>query len=388
MAIADYHVIKDSLLMGLNNVSGDSISINFDKNELSRMQVIGGALGEFIPEKGNSKVDSTVYYKADFIDYIIDEERSILQKEAEVDYGSTIIESGNIIVDWNTNMLDAEYAYDIYPMVSNANESPMVGESMRFDLINKKGVIRKGKTNFDDGFYHGRTIQREDPNIFHMFDSQYTSCSLDHPHYYFGSKRMKMIQGDKIVARPITLYISDFPVFKLPFAILPNKSGGRRSGWIMPSFGNSQSRGNFIQNLGYYWAPNDFSDARFLFSLYDLRGFNLKSYFRYKKRYKYDGSIRSTLKRDLYLTEDITDIFTDQTTQDWDLHWVHNQAFDPYQNLNIDLTYITSNNFYQSDNEGFDLETRLKQKIESSVNYSKTWPAQKNTLTLYLLFIE
>ena len=34
MAIADYHVIKDSLLMGLNNVSGDSISINFDKNEL------------------------------------------------------------------------------------------------------------------------------------------------------------------------------------------------------------------------------------------------------------------------------------------------------------------------------------------------------------------
>ena len=133
---------------------------HFDKNELSRMQVIGGALGEFIPEKGNSKVDSTVYYKADFIDYIIDEERSILQKEAEVDYGSTIIESGNIIVDWNTNMLDAEYAYDIYPMVSNANESPMVGESMRVDLINKKGVIRKGKTNFDDGFYHGRTIQR------------------------------------------------------------------------------------------------------------------------------------------------------------------------------------------------------------------------------------
>ena len=154
---------------------------------------------------------------------------------------------------------------------------------------------------------------------------------------------------------------------KLPFAILPNKGGGRRSGWIMTSFGNSQSRGNFIQNLGYYWAPNDFSDTRFLFSLYDLRGFNLKSYFRYKKRYKYDGNIRSTLKRDLYLTEDITDIFTDQTTQDWDFHCVHNQTFDPYQRLNIDLTYITSNNFYQSENLGFDLETRLKQKIESSM---------------------
>ena len=72
MAIADYHVIRDSLLMGINNVSGDSITINFHKDELSRMQVSGGGIGEFIPEKGNSKVDSIVYYNAEYIDYIID----------------------------------------------------------------------------------------------------------------------------------------------------------------------------------------------------------------------------------------------------------------------------------------------------------------------------
>tara|TARA_Y100001970_G_scaffold232077_1_gene288721 strand:+ start:562 stop:3789 length:3228 start_codon:yes stop_codon:yes gene_type:complete len=384
MAIADYNVVRDSLLMGVNNVSGDSIMISFSNNELNRMQVFGGGIGEFIPEKGNSKVDSIVYYKAEYIDYIIQAEQSILNKNAAVDYGQTSIESGNIIVDWDTNILDAQYAYDTYPIVLKSNESPMIGESMKFDLINKQGVIKKGKTDFDDGFYQGRTIQREEPNILHMFHSKYTSCSLDHPHYYFGSKRMKMIQGDKVVARPLILYIADFPIIGFPFAILPNKGGGRRTGWIMPSFGNSQSRGNFIQNLGYYWAPNDFLDFKVLMSLYDLKGFNLKSYFRYKKRYQYDGSIRSTLKRDLYMTDDIINIFTDSTTQDWDFHWVHNQKFDPYQSLNIDITYITSNNFYQSDNIGFDLETRLKQKIESSVNYTKTWPDYGNTFTLYL----
>ena len=384
MAIADYHVVRDSLLMGINNVSGDSIMISFSNDELNRMQVFGGGIGKFIPEKGNSKVDSTVYYRAEYIDYIIQAEQSILKKSAEVDYGETSIESGNIIVDWNTNLLDATYAYDSYPIVFKSNESPMIGESMKFDLINKQGVIKKGKTDFDNGFYQGRTIQREEPNILHMFHSKYTSCSLDEPHYYFGSKRMKMIQGDKVVAKPLILYISDFPIIGFPFAILPNKGGGRRTGWIMPSFGNSQSRGNFIQNLGYYWAPNDFSDFKVLMSLYDLKGFNMKSYFRYKKRYEYDGSVRSTLKRDLYLTDDITNIFTDSTTQDWDFHWIHNQKFDPYQSLNIDLTYITSNNFYQSDNIGFDLETRLTQKIESSVNYTKTWPDYGNTLTLYL----
>ena len=384
MAITNYHVIRDSILIGINKVSGDAIEINFKNNNMNKMFVTGGAIGKFVPEQENSKVDSVVYYKAENIDYLIEQEKSILDKNANVDYGQTKIESGNIVVDWNQNLLNAQKKYDVYPKLVNFNESPMIGESMRFDLINKKGVIRKGKTNFDDGYYQGRTIQREDTNVMHMFDSKYTSCSLDHPHYYFGSKKMKMIQGDKIIAKPIILYISDLPVIGFPFAILPNKGGGRRSGWIMPSFGNSSSRGNFLQNLGYYWAPNDYSDFKILTSIYDQRGFNLKSYFRYKKRYKYQGNIRSTFKRDLLETNDITSIFTDSTKQDWDFRWVHSQTFDPYQKLNIDFTYITSNNFYQSENVGFDLETRLKQKIESSMNYTKSWPDTGNNVTLYL----
>ena len=71
-------------------------------------------------------------------------------------------------------------------------------------------------------------------------------------------------------------------------------------------------------------------------------------------------------------------------TQDWDLQWTHKQTFDPYQSLNFDLTYITSNDFYTSQDIGLDLDTRLKQKIESSLNYSKSWPHQKNSFSIYL----
>ena len=384
MAIANYNVIRDSLLVGKNNVSGDSIMLDFKNDQLSKMKILGGGLGEFLPEEGNSKVDSVVYYNAEYIEYMIDAEKSILKKDAKVDYGTTTIKSGNIVVDWITNMLDADKQDDIYPIISRADESPMTGESMRFDLINKKGAIRKGKTSFDNGFYHGKIIQREEPDIMHVFNSKYTSCELDHPHYYFGSNKMKMLQGDKIIARPLTLYIAELPVITLPFAIFPNKGGGRRTGWIMPSFGHRQDRGRFMQNLGYYWAPNDFLDLKFSLTLYDLTGFTFKTYFRYKERYKYNGNLRSTLTRDLVNTDDFGKIFTENSKQDWDLRWSHDQSFSPYEKLNIDLTYITSNNFYQSDNVGFDLDTRLKQKIESSVNYSKTWPEQKNSLTLYL----
>ena len=386
MAIADYNVIKDSMLIGLNNVSGDSILMNFDQGNLNRIQVFEGAIGQFTPEGNNSKVDSIINYNAEYIDYIINDEKSVLNDNAKVEYKGTIIESGKIIVDWDTNMLDADKIDDNYPIVTKAGESPMAGESMKFDLINKKGTIKMGRTSFNDGFYRGKTIQRQEPNILHMHNSIYTSCEKEEPHYYFKSKKMKMLQGDKIIARPITLFISDFPIIGLPFAILPNKGGGRTSGWIMPSFGHSNSRGNFLQNLGYYWAPSDYFDFKFLISLYDYSGFNTKSTLRYKKRYLFDGSVKSKLNRRLKtdLTDDIVDVFSDKTTQDWDIHWIHNQTINPYEKFNLDITYVTSNDFYQSDNIGLDLSTRLTQQIVSSVNYNKTWPYKKNSLNIYL----
>ena len=85
MAIADYNVIKDSMLIGLNNVSGDSILMNFDQGNLNRIQVFEGAIGQFTPEGNNSKVDSIINYNAEYIDYIINDEKSVLNDNAKVE---------------------------------------------------------------------------------------------------------------------------------------------------------------------------------------------------------------------------------------------------------------------------------------------------------------
>ena len=44
----------------------------------------------------------------------------------------------------------------------------------------------------------------------------YTSCELDHPHYYFASKQMKMVPDKHIIAKPIVLHIRELPIFALP----------------------------------------------------------------------------------------------------------------------------------------------------------------------------
>ena len=74
MAIADFSMIKDSLLKGLNNISGDTIKIKFSNNLIQKMDIIGGVKGKFIPDKKNQEISNTIFYEANTIDYEMENE--------------------------------------------------------------------------------------------------------------------------------------------------------------------------------------------------------------------------------------------------------------------------------------------------------------------------
>ncbi len=216
MATTLYHVVDDSLLAGENTVSGDTIRISFQEGEIKRLQVQGGALGEFNPEGENTRIDTTVFYGGEYIDYHIDEQLSFLSEGAFMEYEGTKLSSGEILVNWETNILDAMLVNEEYPTVQTKGESPMKGESMVFDLVAKHGRIVKGKTALNQSFYHGKEVFRDDPNVFHVQSSKYTSCDLDNPHFYLGSRKMKMLPGDRVIAKPLWLHIYDVPIIGLP----------------------------------------------------------------------------------------------------------------------------------------------------------------------------
>jgi len=379
MATTLYHVINDSLLAGMNEASGDSILIDFLDGNIRRIQVVGGARGEFMPEGNNAKIDTTVLYVADYIDYHIDDEKTFLSKGAYVEYQNTKLSAGKIVVDWKTNILDAVKANEEYPMVRTKGEEPMKGNSMVFDLVARHGRIVQGRTSFNQSFYHGKEVFRDDPNVFHVKKSKYTSCELEHPHFYLGSHKMKMLPGDKVIAKPLWLHIYDIPIIGIPLAVFPNKGGNRHSGWIMPSFDSYSSIGTGFRNFGYYWAPNDYIDAKTVMNFFDKEGIHVNSSLKYKRRhgqrwynYKLNGNLNGTFKRRITTTEitDLADI--NQTTESIRLNWHHSQSFDPTQKMGINYEYISNKDAYQN-NQEVSLQNRLKQNLSSSFNYSKNW---------------
>ncbi len=381
MATSIYHVVEDSILQGVNHASGDTLTMDFDTTgQLARIRVQGGARGRFEPEADNADVDTVVIYKAEYIDYQIPQEVTYLERGARVDYQENGLAAGRIMITWQDNLARAELAFQEQPTLYQAGQNPLYGQLMEFDMVKEIGRMVRGRTKLENAHYHGELIHRYPEDVYYVRRSLYTTCDLDTPHFYFASQRMKMLQGDKVIAKPIILYLMDIPLLGLPFIVFPNESGGRRSGWIMPNYGSSD-HGRYLEGLGYFWVVNDYADATTWLDFFDQRGIQARGRFRYNRRYKYSGQLGATLFR-LVQEKNIANLFTGKAANKWSGSWSHNQTIDPTQRLNVNARFTSDPRMFRD--HGLDRSTRLDQQIVSSAGYSKSWPGTPNRFSMAL----
>ncbi|MFH1212471.1 MAG: putative LPS assembly protein LptD [Candidatus Neomarinimicrobiota bacterium] len=379
MATSLYNVSEDSIIQGVNEVSGDTIQMKFADKKISTIIVIGGTQGRYVPNKTNTNTDTTVVYSAERINYFVDRKVTDLYRNAAIQSGDMELTAGKINVRWDENLLYANPLnpppYDSsggdFPTLNQKGREPFAGESMVYNLKTQRGRIVEGKTKEQDGFYYGENISKVDKKVFYVSQGVYTTCDLPNPHYYFRSKQMKLIFKDKIIARPIIFYIHDIPLLGLPFLIIPDRGGQRQSGWIMPAYGENNSAGGFIRGLGYFWAPSDYYDFRLTGDFYDKQGVILDYRLRYAWRYKFDGSISGKFTNDF---------FTNYPERQWTFNISHNQPINPTTRLSVNGKFVSSESLYKK--YRYDLADRLDQQLISNATFSKSWAGKPYSLSV------
>jgi lipopolysaccharide export system protein LptA len=382
-----YNVFEDSSYKGNNIVSGDTTFIDFSNNKLNSIVVVGGAEGIYLPDPSTNNISFPVKYSADKMKYLFKNKKTDLYGNSIINHDNTSLESGYININWENDILsaypnsnsDLKKELLLFPIIKEKNKDPMTGSQMTYNLKTKKGRIKKGSTRADDGYYTGKKIQNESSKIIFIENSTYTTCDLDTAHFHFESKNMKIVQNDIVVARPIILHISQIPVLGIPFGIFPHKGGQRHSGWIMPSYGDNKNRGQYIQGLGFYWAPNDYWDSKLTMGFGDKQGYTFKVNTQYNLRYKFNGSLNFFNRQFLSGTKNITDIFGDKKTSTT-VRWNHKQIMRNNQSLNANITYSTSGDYNKK--YGLTESERMDQKAISNISYSKRWPEAKNSISL------
>lgn len=332
-----------------------------------------------------NSADTIVSYAAkDSVVYRLSEKKMRMSGDAQIAYGATAVKSARITIDWDASTIHAQGIADSSGRLAGTPEfkeggSTYKGQEMTYNFRSKRGVITEGQTAIDDGFYLGERIKRMGEDCYFIQDGRYTTCdNAEHKHYHFGSPRMKLIPNDVIVAEPIVFYVEDIPLFALPFAVIPSKSGGRTSGIIIPTFGSDYARGRYFKGGGYYLAASDYWDARLTGDWWSKGGYQVNGFVQYALRYSFSGSVSASYGRTQYL---IGNPFVpdDQPRTEYKFALTHNQTLDPLSRITVDFSFL-SNTYYDAYSNNFN--ELLRQNSRSTANYSTSWEGTGRSLNI------
>ncbi len=248
-------------------------------------------------------VETTVHYVAkDSIQFDVARKEAILYNKANVTYGKLDLKAARIVVNYGTHTMLAEGRRDSVkhkmvdrPVFKDEGGQYAAGK-IAYNFQTKKGKITETVTQQGEGYVSAETIKKAPNNDLYGLHGRYTTCNLEHPHFYIQASKMKVIPGDKVVTGPFNLVIGDVPTplgFLFGFFPMPDKSRG--SGVIIPTFGQAQDRGYYLSNGGYYFAPNDNIGVRLTGDVYagnaqKFGGFGGTADVSYLSRYHYQGT--------------------------------------------------------------------------------------------------
>ena len=256
------------------------------------------------PLKSPDAVDRKIEYSCkDSMHFSMSDKKIFMYGTGVINSDDMNLKAGYIELNTSENFLYAEGTKD---STGNVIQSPIVkqgedefkSKTIKYNIKTKKGIITDAKAKKEEGYLHS-SISKMYPNkVIHMENGKYTTCDLDHPHFYIKLTKAKVIPGKSVISGPMYFVIADIPLkfIGMPFGFIPNQKKNT-SGLIIPRYGEEERRGFFVSDGGWFFAINDNVNASITGSYYSQGGWGVNFLTNFKKRYKYSGNLN--IKYDL-----------------------------------------------------------------------------------------
>ncbi len=370
LAVLDTIPISDSIIAETQNVASLQDSLPNDTvKHVTRRRIM--------PHRSESAIETKVICSAADSSYRdMNKKKIYYYGNAKAQYDDITLEADYLEFDLETSTCIARGVTDSLGKVSGRpvfkqGESTFEAMEMQYNFKSKKGIITKVWTEESGGYLHGERIKRMEDNTIHIRTGGFTTCDLkDHPHYQFKFTKAKVIPDDKIVTGPIYMTIADIPLpLALPFAMIPNTKG-KKSGLIIPTYGESANRGFYLENGGYYWAINDNYDLQVLGDIYTRGSWGIKPTFRYNQRYRFNGSVALGFAVNKLGTKGAADY---QESTDFKIHWTHKQdpKAHPRRNFSANVNIVSANfNKYNAQTTNDQLSNTFQSSISYQTNFA------------------
>lgn len=335
------------------------------------------------------KVDSTkrnrnfietkiIYDAEDSIVLSNDSKKVYLYNKAHVEYGDITLKADYIEYDQENNYV---YARGVTDSLGNISGKPVFKEkneefearTIKYNFKTKKGYIEDVITEEQEGYLHSQQTKKLEDNSFLLHNGKYTTCDLQHPHFYLHMTQAKVVSGDKIVAGPSYLVMFDIPIkfIGVPFAFFPNQPN-YSSGVIVPKYGEETKRGFFLREGGYYFGISDKMDLALTGDIYSKGSWGGNIKYQYVKKYKFRSNFTLNYSQFIIGEEGESSYLK---SKDLRIVWNHTQdaKANPTSRFSASVNYSTKS--YDNLNSTT-IDQRTTNTKSSNISYSKNWPGR------------
>lgn len=357
---------SDSTLAQTDSLLQDS---TLQDTVISREQQIVDSL------RANSDLTGPVDYNArDSIIFDIDSSKLYLYGNSNLNYDQMALKAERVSVNWDTQTLSANGIEDSTGQRMGEPEFTQSGQTysarrMIYNFKTEKGRIIGGRTAQGQDYLLSDTTKRFPDGSYFAKGTKFTTCDLDDPHYYINAPKVKVLPNNTIVSGPLNFVIADFPLpIGLPFGFIPDLKEGRRSGIIIPKYGEAQDRGFFLRDMGYYWGISDKMDLLLTGDVYTRGGWRVETRANFKSRNKLNaglslsyGVVRFGEREDPDFTQ----------TAEWRLRGNISSPINPTTRLSGSANISSSSRYFRR--VSFDANDFFQNDLASSINLSKTF---------------
>jgi len=342
----------------LNTTIKDSLSIGKTKDTI---------------KKPVELLESIIQHSADsLIRQDLKNNKVTLFKNAHIHYKDIDLKAGFIEINNLTNIITAKGikdsigVYSELPVFKQGSQES-VQDTIKFNFKSEKAKIWNLKTDQQGIIIKGEVSKKHNDSVVFIENIKLTSSQKDDPDYYIRIKKAKFIKDQKLVAGASQLVIADVPTpVVLPFIYVP-MTKGRTSGFLMPTWGENNRQGYFLQNGGYYFVVSDNLDLAVLGDIYTNGSWGLRTESSYAVRYKFSGNFNFRYENLINSLKGLDDY---AKTSNYNIRWSHSQDQKASPNSRFSASVnLGSSKYYKESNNEYNTNSFLNNTLSSSVSF-------------------
>ncbi|MCX7906901.1 MAG: putative LPS assembly protein LptD [Bacteroidetes bacterium] len=290
-------------------------------------------------------------------------------------YEEVVLEAPAVSLESGSALLEARAQGAELPRLVQAAEV-LTGQEIAYNYRTRRGRIVGAQGRLEQGSLRAEVAKRVEPRVLFIQGARFSTCELNRPHFFLRAGRMKLIEQQEVLAQNVQLHVLNLPTpLWLPFAYFPLETR-RRSGLLLPTYGQSPVLGFFLRDGGYYWGISDHLDLTLRGDVWTRGSWGLRAELRYALRYRFQGALELGYLRQV-LGEPEDPAYQRRTEAH--LRWAHAQELDPWTRLSANV-YLASGTYFRRLSR--DLADLWRRDIRNTIALTRSAPQSPWSLSL------